>query len=202
MHVIEAIQERRSIHHFDVNYQICDADIQRLFELTMLSPTAFNLQNWRFVLVKDPLLRQAMRQHAWDQAQVTDASLLVVLCADLDAWQKNTSQYWSHAPQEVQALIVPAIDRYYRQKPTVQRDEAMRSCGLAAQTLMLAAKSMGYDSCPMDGFDFEAMARLINLPEGHVITMFVTIGKAIQKPWPRGGRIPYEQVVTVDRFSV
>ena len=53
---------------------------------------------------------------------------------------------------------MPAIDQYYRGKDQVQRDEAMRSCGIAAQTLMLAAKSMGYDSCPMDGFDFDEVA--------------------------------------------
>ena len=58
-------------------------------------------------------------------------------------------------PKEVREFMNPAIDDYYRDKDQVQRDEAMRSCGIAAQTLMLAAKSMGYDSCPMDGFDFE-----------------------------------------------
>ena len=57
----------------------------------------------------------------------------------------------------------------------------MRSCGIAAQTLMLVAKAMGYGSCPMDGFDFDTVAELINLPEDHVITMFVVIGKATQE---------------------
>ena len=65
--------------------------------------------------------------------------------------------------------MLPAIDNYYRGKEQVQRDEAMRSCGITAQTLMLAAKSMGYDSCPMDGFDFERVAELIRLPADHVI---------------------------------
>lgn len=80
----------------------------------------------------------------------------------------------------------------------VQRDEAMRSCGLAAQTLMLAAKSMGYDSCPMDGFDFDAVGRL---PEDHVITMFVAIGKSTQPSWPRGSHLLFERVVLTRSFS-
>jgi nitroreductase len=53
----------------------------------------------------------------------------------------------------------------------------MRSYGIIAQTIMLAAKSLGYDSCPMDGFDFEKVAQLIRLPDDHVIAMFVAIGK-------------------------
>ncbi|MGJ8749439.1 DUF1653 domain-containing protein [Burkholderia pseudomallei] len=200
MHVIEAIQTRRSVKHFDVNYQISDAEALKLVELAMLAPTAFNLQHWRFIIVRDPELRRAIRAQAWNQAQVTDASLLIILCADLNVWQDNTDQYWGHVPQAVREFIIPSIDSYYRDKPAVQRDEAMRSCGLAAQTLMLAATSMGYESCPMDGFDFRAVASLINLPPDHVITMFVAIGKAIQQPWPRGSLIPCERVVLIDRY--
>ncbi|WP_240462179.1 nitroreductase family protein [Burkholderia sp. Nafp2/4-1b] len=198
---MQAIQERRSAKHFDAHHRMSEAEVRQLLELAMLSPTAFNLQNWRFVIVSDLKQRQAIRTHAWDQDQVTDASLLVALCADLQAWQDRPARYWSHTSREVQDFIVPSIDRYYHNKPLVQRDEAMRSCGLAAQTLMLAAKSIGYDSCPMDGFDFDAVGRLINLPEDHVIAMFVAIGKATTPTWPRGSQLPYESVVMVDRFG-
>ena len=94
----------------------------------------------------------------------------------------------------------PAIDGYYRDKPSVQRDEAMRSCGIAAQTLMLAAKELGYDSCPMDGFDFARVAELIQLPDDHVVAMFVAIGKAANDAWPRGGQLGANDVVITDRF--
>ena len=76
----------------------------------------------------------------------------------------------------------------------------MRSCGMAAQTIMLAAQQMGYDCCPMDGFDFEKVGELINLPEDHAISMFVTVGKGIQPAWPRGGQIDYQEAVLEDRF--
>jgi len=76
----------------------------------------------------------------------------------------------------------------------------MRSCGIAAQTLMLAAKAMGYDSCPMDGFDFGKVAELINLPEDHAIAMFVAVGKGTKEAWPRAGQLPMDEVVINDRF--
>ncbi|MFZ5774859.1 MAG: nitroreductase family protein [Thermodesulfobacteriota bacterium] len=200
MDTITAIETRRAVKHFDPTHRMSEDEINRLMGLALLAPTAFNIQNWRFVLVRDPGLRQQVREAAWNQAQVTDASLLVVLCANLKSWEQRPDRYWAQAPEEVRNFILPALDAYYRGKDQVQRDEAMRSCGIAAQTLMLAARGMGYESCPMDGFDFEAVGRLINLPADHVIAMFVAIGKGTKEAWPRGGQLPLAEVVIADRF--
>lgn len=200
MHTFDAINSRRAVKHYDPSHRLSDAEREQLLSLAIQSPTAFNLQHWRFVVVDEPALRQQIRAVAWDQAQVTDASLLLVLCADVASWQKGPARFWQGAPQPVQEILVPAIDGYYRGREQVQRDEAMRSCGIAAQTLMLAARAMGYDSCPMDGFDFDAVARLINLPDDHLITMMVAIGKATQAPWPKPGQLPLAEVVIHNRF--
>ena len=200
METRQAIETRRAVKQYDPNHSMTADEIRDLLSLAILSPTAFNLQNWRFVIVRDRELRRKIRAAAWEQAQVTDASLLIVLCADLKAWEKQPQRYWRNAPWEVQDYIVPAIDNYYRGKDQVQRDEAMRSCGIAAQTLMLAARDMGYDSCPMDGFDFDAVGELINLPEDHVIALFVVIGKATQPALPRGGQLPLQEVLVDDHF--
>jgi nitroreductase len=196
----EAIIARRSVKHYDPDHQMTDDEINKLLSLAILSPTAFNIQNWRFVIVSDPELRKQIRKVAWDQSQVTDTSLFIVLCADLKSWEQP-SRYWTDAPKEVQDFMIPAIDDYYRGKKQVQRDEAMRSCGIAAQTLILAAKSMGYDSCPMDGFDFGKVAELIKLPDDHVIAMFVAIGKGIKEAWPRPGQLTLDEVVIKNSFG-
>ena len=200
MQVKKAIEQRRAVKHYDATHRMPDAEIEQLMALAQLSPTAFNIQNWRFVLVRDPELRQQIRAVSWDQAQVTDASLLVVLTADLRSWEKEPARYWKNAPQPVQDFLVPAIGQYYGGREQVQRDEAMRSCGMAAMTLMLAAQAMGYDSCPMDGFDFDAVGKLINLPQDHVVAMFVAIGKGTKEAWPRGGQLAPDEVVVQDRF--
>lgn len=89
MNVANAIETRRSIKALDPAHRMSVPEQHDLFRLAMLSPTAFNIQNWRFVVVEDLALRRDIRQAAWDQAQVTDSSLLVVLCADLKAWGKK-----------------------------------------------------------------------------------------------------------------
>ena len=200
MNVTTAIETRRSIKAYDPNHRMSETEIERLLSLALLAPSAFNIQNWRFVLVRDPTLRGEIRQVAWDQAQVTDASLLIVLCADLKAWEHEPARYWKNAPQPVQDFLVPAIGQYYQGRESVQRDEAMRSCGIAGMALMLAAKEMGYDSCPMDGFDFDAVGKLIKLPTDHVISFMLAVGKGVQEPWPRGGQLPLQDIVITNRF--
>lgn len=200
MDTFEAIKTRRAVKHYDPAHEMTDDEIEQLMSLVKLSPTAFNLQNFRFVMVQDAETRKSIRTAAWDQAQVTDASLLLILCADLKAWEKNPGRYWNNAPEEVKNFMLPAIDQYYRDKEQVQRDEAMRSCGIAAQTIMLTAKAMGYDSCPMDGFDYDAVGKLIGLPEDHVIAMFVVVGKATKPAWSRPSQLTMTDIVIKDHF--
>lgn len=201
MDTFDAIKERRSVKHYDTTHKLSDDEIEKLMSLAILSPTSFNMQNWRFVLVKDPEIRKKIRFASWDQAQVTDSSLLLVLCADLKSWKKDPGQYWKDAPKEARDFLVPAMGMFYEGKEQLQRDEAMRSCGIAAQTIMLAAKSMGYDSNPMIGFDPEKVAELISLPEDHIITMMIVIGKQVKPAMPRGGQLPLDKVVFTDKFG-
>lgn len=201
MNVSQAIQSRRAIKAFDPEHRIDDTDVERLISLAMLAPTAWNIQHWRFVVVRDPALRRQIRAAAWDQAQVTDASLLVVMTADLKAWQKNPARYWRNADAGVRDWLVGALTQFYEGRDWLQRDDAMRSVGFAAMALMLAAEELGYQSCPMDGFDFDAVAKLINLPADHAIAMFVAIGRGTQPARPRGGQLPISEVLINNRFA-
>jgi nitroreductase len=201
MQVDEAIRARRAIKWYDPEHQMPEETFIKLMEHAILAPTAFNIQNWRFVRVTDPEQRKAIRAVAWDQSQVTDASELLVLCFDNKCWQRDPQRYWRKAPQEVQDFLVPAIDDYYRDKPQVERDEGMRSCGLVGQTIMLMALELGYQSCPMDGFDYDEVAKIINLPEDHNIAFMIAIGKGTKDSWPKPGQLPLDEVMINNRFD-
>jgi nitroreductase len=200
MDTITAIKERRSVKHYDPVHEMNEAEIKTLLELALLSPTSFNMQNWRFVVVTDPEKRAAIQAAAWNQAQVTEASITILICANLNA-HENASRYWVHAPQPVQDMLIPMIAPFYQNSAELRRDEAMRSIGIAAQTLMLTAKSMGYDSCPMIGFDPKKVAEIIDLPENHVVGMMLTVGKALKDANVRSGQLPYDEVVFRNGFS-
>ncbi|MHA3885912.1 nitroreductase family protein [Stutzerimonas degradans] len=200
MTIEDAIQSRRAIKAYDPDFQLSREEKDELLRLALHAPSAFNLQHVRLVEVSDPALRAQIREVGWNQAQMTEASMLVVVCAKLDSWEADARRVWEGAPEQVQDYMAGAIDNYYRGKPQVQRDETMRSCGLLAQTLMLAARGKGLDSCPMDGFDFDAVARLINLPANHVIGLMVAVGKRTVEPKPRVGKLPFDELVLRDRF--
>jgi nitroreductase len=200
MNVFTAIEARRAVKRFDPAHRLSAEETERLLAATLLSPTAFNLQHWRFVVVDDPEVRAELRAAAWMQPQITEAALLVVICADVAAWARTPERYWPTAPDDLRAGIVAAIDAHYGDRPQVQRDEAMRSCGIAAQTLMLAATALGYASCPMDLADIDQVGRIIGLPADHVVGLFVAVGRGAQEPWPRAGRLPPDAVVLRNRF--
>ena len=131
---------------------------------------------------------------------MTDASLLILMAADTKAWQKDPQRYWQNAPLEVAELLVNWMGPFHEGREWLQRDEAQRSIGMAMQTLMLAAKAMGYDSCPMIGFEIEKVAELVKLPTDYVLGPMVAIGKQTKEPWPKPGQVPLSELVSENCF--
>ena len=200
MDAFDAIRKRRSIKQFDTKYVISRNEIEQLLSLAILSPTSFNLQHWRFVLVEDGNTRKNIWNASWNQPQVMDASVLLVICADLKAWNKKPERYWKNASKETRDALVHAIKNSYIDNPQLERDECIRSCGIVAQTIMIAAKAMGFDSCPMIGFESNKVAKIINLPSDHIIGMMITIGKQSRDANPRGGQLELDELVFTDHF--
>ncbi|MGH1537141.1 MAG: nitroreductase family protein [Gammaproteobacteria bacterium] len=201
MNTIDAIYQRRAVKHFDPEHILSQEEELKLFEATIQSPTSFNIQHWRFVVLRDSELRAKIRtKFGNDQAQMTDASLLVLFTADVKAWNREPKRYWKNAPKDVAELLVNWMGPFHAEKEWLQRDEAQRSIGMAMQTMMLAAKGMGYESCPMIGFDHEKVAELVNLPAFHVIGPMIAIGKGVKDPWPKPGQLPLKELVVDNSF--
>lgn len=200
MDLFDAIRQRRSIKSFDPRHEMTDDEIDTLMRLAIESPTSFNIQNWRFVVVKEKANKAALRAASFNQAQVEEASITICLCADLDAWGAQPERYWRDAPPAVAAQLVPMITGLYGKDSQLQRDEAIRSIGIAAQTIMLAAKGMGYDTCPMIGFVPDLVGKVIHLPPRHLVGMLITVGKALKPAWPKPGQLALEDVVCRERF--
>lgn len=200
MNTFEAIEKRRSIKSFDINHKMNADEITQILKFAVLSPTSYNIQNWRFVIVTNQKIKDKLSELSHGQKQVSESSLVIILCADLNSWDKSPERYWQSMPTEQRNMLIESLRNSYRNKPQQQRDEAMRSCGMAAQTIMLAAKSMGYDTCPMKGFDYEKVGKLISLPDDHIISMMVVIGKKAKEPNPRGGQLPLSEIVFENSF--
>ncbi len=191
---------RRSVKLFDPEHNITDHELNALFARVILTPSSFNLQNWRFVVVRDREMKAKLCEASWKQEQVGSASAVVVVAGKLDA-HRDAPRIYADAPQKVQDMLLPMIEGFYEGKATAQRDEAVRSGSLAAMTLMYAAQDMGYGSCPMIGFDPKRVWELVGLDDNHVPVMMVVIGKQVGDIRPRPSRLPISEVVRLETME-
>lgn len=201
MDTFEAISSRRAIKKFDPNHKMTSEQVDSLMKLTLLSPTSYNQQNWRFVTVTEQSIKEKIGIAARNQAQPVDGSLVILLCGNMNAWKEDPLRYWKNHPTEKQELVKTSLEKKYSDSPQNRRDEAIRSCGFAGQTIMLAAKQMGLDSCPMVGFDYDQMAEIINLPEDHLIVLMIVVGKSLEPAKERGGQLGLDEIVFKNKFS-
>lgn len=200
MEFLEALRSRRSVKHYDPDHSMSDEEMRSLFEHVALTPSSFNIQNWQFIAVRDQAVRERICEASWNQAQVKEASLLVVCAGDLTA-HRRTDRYLRNAPDEVRSMFEPMIGKFYEGKEELLMQEACRSIGLAGMTIMLLAREMGYDSCPMIGFDPARVSEITGLDAEHPPLLLLAIGKALKPARPRMGLLDLQEFVSIDRFG-
>jgi len=200
MDLVTAIETRRSVKHFDPTRQLSDDELLQLVRLGAMAPTSFNMQNWQFVAVRETENKAALCAAAYNQSQVADASVVIVLCGNLRS-HADTSRYLRHAPEEQRAMFDGMIQGFYAKNDALARDEACRSIGFAGQNMMLAARAMGLDSCPMIGYDPGKVTELLGLPEHCPPLLMLAIGEAKEPARPRLGLLDFHEVLSCEKFD-
>ena len=200
MEFSEIVQQRYSVKSYDPEKTISDAELRALFNEVVLSPSSFNLQHWTFIAVKDPALKKELKGVAWNQSQMEDCSVAVLVCGKMDAY-KDAPKIYKEVPREIQKKVLPMIQGFYDGKDQMQRDEAIRSASLAAMTMMYGAVNRGWGTCPMIGFDPEAVTKILKLTPNLIPVMFVVLGHENEAPRPRSYRHPIEDVVRMNTLD-
>jgi nitroreductase len=201
----EAIARRRAARRFDPDRPLADALLKQILHLATFAPSPFNLQPWRFLLIRSAANRQKLRACAHNLPKVTEAPVMIVVLG-------------YHTPHR--SHLVPMIDRMLelgsispesaaelrsRAAHTLARIPdrslwAMRSAMLAAATLMLAAESLGVASAPIEGFDAQKVKETFGVPEDHTVCCLIALGYAAEaKPFP--GRFGLPEVCYEEHFG-
>lgn len=196
------IESRVSANHFDASHRLSDADIGELVRLATSAPSAYNLQNWRFIAVREEQAKARLRQAAYDQAKVGDAAVTFIVCGTLAGRVDLAARLRSAVeaglmPPEVADGWVSAARRQFEGNAEAERDEAIRSASLAAATLILAASASGLASGPMSGFDADAVRAGFNLGPDEIPVMLVAVGRAAEGNGPQKPRRPLEDVLVL-----
>jgi len=193
-----AMQFRFACKHFDASRKLDDADLSYVLEAGRQSPSSLGLEPWRFVVVRDEALRRRLRSACWNQQQITTANAVIVILA-LKADLAPDSAY----ARTMLARLLPAgADQEETLK--IYRDIAHRhrvawsvaQCHIAAANMMTAAATIGIDTCPMGGFEPEAVADILAIDlEKFAIALLVAIGYRGQ-PQPPKRRLPISELVS------
>ncbi|WP_321507732.1 NAD(P)H-dependent oxidoreductase [uncultured Methanoregula sp.] len=198
MEFSKIVMSRYATKKFD-GRKIPDSKIDEILEIVRFAPSAINLQPWKIKVVTDQETKELLRPAAFNQEQITSCSHLLVFCADPDydsliarlaALLKK-----SGAPEEMQKMIIGMAARFANSmSPEQKLAWSQAQTYLALGNALNGAKSLGFDSCPMGGFDPGEFSRILKIPQPLVPVMLCPLGYAADKPMPKV-RFPKEDIV-------
>jgi nitroreductase len=183
MDIIQAIKDRRSINFFETGREIPDDKLKDILGIANLSPSSFNLQPWKIVIVKDAGKKKILRQCAFNQPKVEEASVVLIMVADPGALEENIErildswQELGYMKPDMRDTYKEMANNLYGTGDSLKRKFfAVKNTSLFAMNLMIAAKGYGLDTHPMDGFDENCIKREFNIPEDKIIPMLIAVG--------------------------
>jgi len=189
MQFAECVMQRYATKKFD-GKKIPEKKVEELLDLVRFAPSALNLQPWKIKIVTDPKIKEELFRVSNNQEQVTTCSHLLVFCADSDydsliprlgkLMKKN------HVPDEIVGKVT-GMAAMFAKSMTKEQQAAWSQAQtyLALGNALNGAKSLGFDSCPMGGFDPKGYARILNNPAHLTPVMLCPIGYAADRPAPK-----------------
>ena len=185
----EIVMSRYATKKFD-GRKIPEGKVSELLELVRFAPSAINLQPWKIKVVTDQKVKEQLKPATWGQEQITSCSHLLVFCAnpDFDSLIAKVGQLMktSGVPEEARTMVIGiATDMTGKMSGEQKLCWAQSQLFLALGNAVNGAKSLGFDSCPMGGFDPKEYARILKIPPPLVPTMLCPLGYAADKPVPK-----------------
>lgn len=185
----QIVMSRYATKKFD-GKKIPEAKVAELLELVRFSPSALNLQPWKIRIVTNQQVKEQLRPAAFDQEQITSCSHLLVFCADPDygslIQRLGALLKKNGVPEEMQKMITGMAENFTKpMSPDQKLAWSQAQTYLALGNALNGAKSLGFDSCPMGGFDPKEFSRILKIPPPLVPVMLCPIGFAADKPMPK-----------------
>lgn len=189
MELKQLLQERYATKKF-TGESIPEEKFNQLKELITLAPSSFGLQPFRIKVVTDQETKDKLKAAAWNQEQLSSASHVLIFCADnkvLERIEEFKQLLLSNGAQEDQikdyiGMMVQTMEGRSAEDLTTW---SQKQCYIALENALLGAKELGYDSCPMEGFDPAAFSEILGLPENLTPSVICPVGIAADKPQPK-----------------
>ncbi len=198
--VLRQLQWRYATKKFDPARKIAAEDWRSLEQALVHAPSSFGLQPWKFFVVSDPDLKAKLKTASWNQAQITDASHLVVFAIKKNLGAVDVDRYLARIA-EVRSVPLESLDGFKKlllgslNRPVEQVSAwAARQLYIALGFFLSAAAMLGIDACPMEGFQPEQYDEILGLSEmGYGATVLATAGyRAADDPYVKLAKVRYK----------
>ena len=200
----EVVLERRATASF-TDEEVPEEYLRAILELGTQAPSGYNLQPWRFVVVRGAENRQRLQQAAFNQAKVGEAPVVVIAVGMKEEWKERADEVFREGAERG-AGNPESVEGYKRSaiQFVSSMDQAVwvnRHTMIAVTAIMLVAEAYGFDTAPMEGFDAAAVKREFGIPEEGEVVALLAIGRAAQPDKAYPGRFPLDRVAFGERFG-
>jgi nitroreductase len=207
--VLRQLRWRYATKKFDPERKIASEVWAKLEEAVVLAPSSYGLQPWKFVVVTDPVMRRKLHPVSWNQAQILDASHLVVFAAKNPPTPGDVERHLARIV-EVRGVPVGSVDRLKQMMlgslvnmtPEAAHNWAARQCYLALGVFLSACAVVGVDACPMEGFQPEQYDTILGLREkGFGAVVIATAGyRAADDPAAKNVKVRFDVNDVIERI--
>ncbi len=195
----QAIEQRRATPSFD-GAPIPDADLKKILEAGLHAPSGYNMQPWRFVVVRSEEGKRRLRGASFNQPKVEEASAVIVACGDADGWRNGDLEEMlrlgreAGMPENYAESARNNIPNYLANHPDLTA-WLTKQVMLAFTSMMLMAEVLGYDTAPMEGFEQEKVREVLKLPLSYTVVALLAIGHLSGDDKFYGGRFNMARTV-------
>ncbi|HZY38775.1 MAG TPA: nitroreductase family protein [Mucilaginibacter sp.] len=184
MSLIDKLQKRYATKKFDASRKLSPEQLDDLLSAVQLSPSSFGLQSYKILVVEDPEIRRQLREAAHGQAQITDASQVIIFASETNIDEGLVRKYVDniantrhigrqHLAGFENTMIGTVNHLGEDQKIAWSHKQAYIALGV----LLTAAAEMGIDACPMEGFEAGKFDEILGLKEkGLTVSVIAPIG--------------------------
>ena len=201
----DVVRARRATPAFSSD-PIDDQDLKKILRAGLEAPSSYNMQPWRFVVVRDPEQRKRLRLAAMNQEQVEQAPVVIVACGDTKGWKEDLEDVIRIGRNRgfTSEAQIERKRRNVTQDLGSQPNMAMwvtKQTMIAATTMMWMAETLGYDTGPMEGFHEDEVREVLGIPRHVRVIFLLAIGRLKGKDGQYPGRLSASRTVFADRYG-
>jgi nitroreductase len=210
----QSIKDRRATPSFQ-DVPIHSADLEKILRAGLEAPSGYNLQPWRFIVVRDRDQKNRLSQAAFAQPKITQASAMIVACGDPDGWKSGDLDemlrisrehgFSAEGSERVRRAVTGLLGNAPGKAGGLEPDLAVwvnRQTMIALTTMMWTAETLGYDTAPMEGFMEDQVKALLKIPDHVRVVALLGIGRLKGTDKPYAGRFPVERTVFSEEWGV